>query len=77
VRRALADEAAKLKNKPGEDIMIYGSGSIVRAVSRLGLIDEYRLGAAARPKTLRPTPRPPTRPQPGALAAHCDVAEPI
>ena len=43
VRGALADEVAKLKSEPGGDIVIYGSGSIVQALTRLGAIDEYRL----------------------------------
>jgi dihydrofolate reductase len=40
---ALADEVAKLKSGPGKDMVIYGSGSIVQALTRLALIDEYRL----------------------------------
>jgi dihydrofolate reductase len=40
---ALADEVAKLKSEPGRDIVIYGSGSVVQALTRLGAIDEYRL----------------------------------
>jgi len=43
VKGLLADEIAKLKEKPGRDIVIYGSGSVVQALSRLGAIDEYRL----------------------------------
>jgi dihydrofolate reductase len=39
----LGDEVAKLKNEPGGDIVIYGSGSVVQALTRLGAIDEYRL----------------------------------
>jgi dihydrofolate reductase len=39
----LADEVAKLKNEPGGDIVIYGSGRVVQALTRLGAIDEYRL----------------------------------
>jgi dihydrofolate reductase len=34
---------AKLKDESGGDIVIYGSGSVVQALSRLGAIDEYRL----------------------------------
>ena len=33
----------KLKQEPGKDIAIYGSASIVRALTDLGLIDEYQL----------------------------------
>jgi len=43
VRGLLADEIAKLKAEPGGDLVIYGSGTIVQALSRLGAIDEYRL----------------------------------
>ena len=43
VKAALADKVAKLKNEPGGDMVIYGSGSIVQALTRLGAIDEYRL----------------------------------
>jgi dihydrofolate reductase len=43
VKGVLAEEVAKLKNESGNDIVIYGSGSIVQALMRLGAIDEYRL----------------------------------
>src|SRR5262245_60038062 len=43
VHGPVADEVAKLKDQPGGDIVIYGSGSIVHGLSRLGAIDEYRL----------------------------------
>jgi dihydrofolate reductase len=38
-----ADEVAKLKEQPGQDILIYGSGQLVNALHPHGLIDEYRL----------------------------------
>ncbi len=37
-----AEEIKKLKAEPGKDIVIYGSGTIVRELTSLGLIDEYR-----------------------------------
>lgn len=37
------DEVAKLKGEPGGDIMVHGGASFVQALSRLRLIDEYRL----------------------------------
>ncbi len=37
------DDILKLKQQPGKDIVIYGSGSIVSALTQLGLIDEYRI----------------------------------
>jgi dihydrofolate reductase len=33
----------ELKNQPGKDIVIYGSGSVVRQLAGLGLIDEYHV----------------------------------
>jgi dihydrofolate reductase len=43
VRGVLADEVAKLKSESGRDMVIYGSGSVVQELTRLGAIDEYRL----------------------------------
>jgi dihydrofolate reductase len=37
------DGIMKLKEEPGEDIAILGSGSVVRQLANLGLIDEYQL----------------------------------
>jgi dihydrofolate reductase len=42
-RGDLAAEIAHLKNEPGKDIMVHGGAMFVQALSRLGLIDEYRL----------------------------------
>jgi dihydrofolate reductase len=39
----LPEEIAKLKEKPGEDLLIYGSGELVNELHPHGLIDEYRL----------------------------------
>jgi len=39
----LGDEIKKLKQQDGKDIVVYGSGSIVRQLADLGLVDEYRL----------------------------------
>jgi dihydrofolate reductase len=36
----IAQEVAKLKQQTGKDMVIYGSGSIVQALTNLGLIDE-------------------------------------
>jgi dihydrofolate reductase len=44
VRGDLAQEIAALKSEPGgEIIMAHGGAAFVQALSRLGLIDEYRL----------------------------------
>lgn len=39
----LSEEVAKLKEKPGEDLLIYGSGELVNELHPHGLIDEYKL----------------------------------
>ncbi|WP_281272166.1 dihydrofolate reductase family protein [Paenibacillus flagellatus] len=39
----LSEEIERLKNEPGKDMVIYGSGSVVRELTEHGLIDEYRL----------------------------------
>ena len=43
IKGELAGEVAKLKDEPGEDLLIYGSGDVVDELTRHGLIDEYRL----------------------------------
>jgi dihydrofolate reductase len=43
IKGDLATEIAKLKEEPGQDLLIYGSGDLVDELTRLGLIDEYRL----------------------------------
>jgi dihydrofolate reductase len=42
-RGDLAGEIAALKNESGGEIMAHGGAAFVQALSRLGLIDEYRL----------------------------------
>jgi dihydrofolate reductase len=37
------EEIARLKQQPGKDILAHGGASFVQSLSRLGLIDEYRL----------------------------------
>jgi dihydrofolate reductase len=41
-RGDLAEEIAVLKSESGGEIMAHGGAAFVRALSRLGLIDEYR-----------------------------------
>jgi len=36
-------EIKKLKDQPGKDMVVFGSGSVVQALTNLRLIDEYRL----------------------------------
>lgn len=42
-RGDLTEEIAALKSEPGGEIMAHGGAAFVQALSRLGLIDEYRL----------------------------------
>jgi dihydrofolate reductase len=39
----LAAKVGELKEEPGKDLLIYGSGDLVDELTRHGLIDEYRL----------------------------------
>ena len=43
VRGDLAEEIAALKSEPGGEIFAHGGAAFVQALSRSGLIDEYRL----------------------------------
>lgn len=36
-------EVTRLKEQPGKDIIIYGSGKLVASLQKLELIDEYRI----------------------------------
>jgi dihydrofolate reductase len=42
-RGDLSEEIARLRSEPGKDIMANGGARFVQALSRQGLIDEYRL----------------------------------
>jgi len=42
-RGDLTEEVTALKNEPGGEIMAHGGAAFVQALSRFGLIDEYRL----------------------------------
>lgn len=39
----LADEIATLKLEPGKDMLAWGGAAFAQSLSRLGLVDEYRL----------------------------------
>ncbi len=43
VKELNKDEILKLKQQPGKNMMIFGSGTIVEQFTNLGLIDEYQL----------------------------------
>lgn len=43
VKENVAEEISRLKQQPGKDMVIFGSGTIVSAFAKLGLIDLYRL----------------------------------
>ena len=43
IKDNIAEEIAKLKQKPGQDILVAGSGELVRTLMQHDLIDEYRL----------------------------------
>lgn len=42
-KAVIPEEIEKMKHEPGKDMVIYGSASIVQALTNLGLIDEYQL----------------------------------
>ena len=39
----ISTAVSALKQQPGKDIIIYGSGKVVTALTRLGLVDEYQV----------------------------------
>jgi dihydrofolate reductase len=43
IKGDLAEEVAKLKQRPGGDILVAGSATLVRGLMAEGLVDEYRL----------------------------------
>jgi dihydrofolate reductase len=43
VKEVVPEDIEKLKQEPGRDMVIYGSASLVRTLTNLGLIDEYQL----------------------------------
>jgi dihydrofolate reductase len=43
IKDNIAEETQKMKQQPGKDMVILGSGSIVQIFTNLGLIDEYQL----------------------------------
>lgn len=43
IKDNVAEEVSKLKQQPGQDILMYGSADLMRALMRHDLIDEYRI----------------------------------
>lgn len=43
VRNNIVDEIGQLKQQPGKDLVILGSGALVAELTRHGMIDEYQL----------------------------------
>jgi dihydrofolate reductase len=43
VKGEVAEEVSRLKEQPGKDILIFGSGDLVNTLMQHDLIDEYRL----------------------------------
>ncbi len=43
IKGNIVDEVSKMKQQPGQDILIFGSGGLVRELMQHDLIDEYRL----------------------------------
>ncbi|MEP6465920.1 MAG: dihydrofolate reductase family protein, partial [Parafilimonas sp.] len=43
IKERIVEEVKKLKQQPGKDIVIFGSGTIVSELTQWRLIDEYRL----------------------------------
>ncbi len=43
IREINSGEILKMKQQPGKNLVIYGSGSLVSNLTQLGLIDDYRI----------------------------------
>ncbi len=42
IKNHIAEEIAKLKQQPGQDILVVGSGTLVQTLMQHDLVDEYR-----------------------------------
>jgi dihydrofolate reductase len=43
IKENVAEEVSRLKQKPGQDILMYGSADLMHTLMQRDLIDEYRL----------------------------------
>ncbi|AEW03424.1 deaminase [Niastella koreensis] len=42
-KREIEEEVVELKHRDGKDMIVYGSGKIVATLTKLGLVDEFRM----------------------------------
>jgi dihydrofolate reductase len=43
IKGAVTDEVARLRQQPGQDVLVFGSGQLLQTLMQHDLIDEYRL----------------------------------
>jgi dihydrofolate reductase len=43
IKENIAEEVAKIKQRPGERMVIFGSPRLTHSLARLGLVDQYRI----------------------------------
>jgi dihydrofolate reductase len=43
IKQNIAEEIAKLKRQPGQDILVFGSGALIQTLIKHHLVDQYRL----------------------------------
>lgn len=43
IKENVAEEVSRLKNEPGQNILVSGSGQLISTLQQHGLVDEYRL----------------------------------
>jgi dihydrofolate reductase len=43
INKNVAEEVAELKQQPGQDILVYGTGRLAHTLLKNGLLDEHRL----------------------------------
>ncbi len=43
IKENIAEEVSKLKQQPGQDILMYGSAALMHTLMQHDLIDEYRI----------------------------------
>jgi dihydrofolate reductase len=43
IKDNVAEEIARLKQQPGQDLAVFGSGNLTASLMRMGLVDEFRI----------------------------------